>query len=75
MDEDVRLNLLPCPFCGAGETRVDANYHPPTMSKPGSLITVKIIHWCEGAGLRTTISVVGRDHIDAQNKWNQRFSG
>lgn len=73
MSEEFRMNLLPCPMCGAGETQIDARYHPPTMTRPGSLMYVNIIHWCEGEGLKTTIKVVGRDHFDAQYKWNQRI--
>lgn len=66
--------LLPCPFCGAGDTVVGEQRLPPTMRGPGALISVMIRHWCEklpgvvGGGLEFR----GRDHASAVAAWNRR---
>lgn len=31
------MKLMPCPMCGAGETRIDEKHLPPRMSGPGAL--------------------------------------
>jgi hypothetical protein len=72
------MKLLPCPMCGAGETRVDEKYLPPKMSGPGALISVAIHHWCND--LSTAIpgviaehrEVRGRDHASAEAAYNRR---
>jgi len=76
MSDDNRL--LPCPFCGGGETRVRENRHSPTMSGSGGLISVEITHWCPavpGQPSRNTITRTGRDHASAIAAWNRRASG
>ncbi len=69
-------DLSPCPFCGGGETSVDARWMPPTMSGKTSLIGVRIYHWCDIAqprpAQRLLIEVHGRDHADAAAAWNFR---
>lgn len=71
--------LLPCPFCGAGETTIHENkgtwrgvhgYGPP--------VSVEIRHWCEpveGQPMRGGITFVGRDMEGAVAKWNRRVGG
>lgn len=77
-DIDDTPHLSPCPFCGAGETSVDARWTSPTMSGKSSLIGVRIYHWCNIPGARPAqrlrIEVHGRDHADAAAAWNLRFA-
>lgn len=67
-------DLLPCPFCGAGETVVSEQRLSPTMRGQGALISVTVRHWCEklpgivGGGLEFR----GRDHESAIAAWNRR---
>jgi hypothetical protein len=70
--------LLPCPFCGAGETRTDETHLPPRMSGPGALVSVEIRHWCapmEGMLSRSSVAFAGRDHAAAAAAWNRRTGG
>lgn len=70
--------LKPCPFCGAGETRVEENRlrRAPTMGGGESpIVSVEIHHWCppvEGQPRRNYIIKVGRDHQGAIAAWNRR---
>lgn len=67
--------LLPCPFCGAGETRFHENHFDPTPSgREREPISVEVRHWCEPmAGVvRTHIVQVGRDRESAIAAWNRR---
>ena len=72
------MNLLPCPMCGAGETRVDEAHLPPRMSGPGALVSVTIHHWCNisPAKIHGVIidhrEVRGRDHASAEASYNRR---
>jgi hypothetical protein len=69
------VELLPCPFCGGGETSIRENRHSPTMSGCGGLISVEITHWCPavpGQPSRNTITRTGRDHASAIAAWNRR---
>lgn len=69
------MTLLPCPFCGGGETRISENRHSPTMSGNGGLISVEINHWCPavpGQPSRNTVTRTGRDHASAIAAWNRR---
>jgi hypothetical protein len=70
------LQLQACPFCGAGETQVRENCHPPTMRGPGALISVTIQHWCdksEGMLSGSCIKISGRDYTAAETAWNRRL--
>lgn len=70
------MDLLPCPICGGGETRIDENHLSPTMKGPGALIGVVIHHWCNNPhspGAYTEHREVrGRDHASAQLAYNRR---
>lgn len=68
------MNLLPCPICGGGETRVDEKHLPPTMGGPGGLISVVIHHWCNkpSAAIFEHREVRGRDHASAEAAYNRR---
>lgn len=74
-DIDIAAVLKPCPFCGAGETRVDEAHLAPRMNQPGALISVTIRHWCErqpGAAHVQLIAFTGRDHEQARAAWDRR---
>lgn len=71
-------DLLPCPFCDGGETRMDETRGPPRMSGESQLIGVYIYHWCAGrnkGAQRLRIEAHGRDHADAIEAWNMRAKG
>jgi hypothetical protein len=66
-------SLLPCPFCGGGETRIDESHLKPMMDRPGALISVSVKHWCGGAGVMHAYREVrGRDHDSACREYNRR---
>lgn len=66
--------LLPCPFCGSGETRFDENNHWTGMKSV--LTSVEIIHWCPSEHVinRRTIVVKGKTREQAIELWNRRKS-
>ena len=67
--------LLPCPFCGAGETIMSEKHMPPRMSGPGQLISVEIRHWCQkyGYGLsRLNVCIAAQTHEAVVLMWNTR---
>ena len=72
------MNLLPCPMCGAGETRVDEKHLSPRMSGPGALVSVVIHHWCNDPSTKIYGSIFehrevrGRDHASAEASYNRR---
>lgn len=79
MDDDLERtdDLLRCPFCGAGEYRIDVsrlNNMPRMDGKVSAIISVTIYHWCRaGEGRRRMmVQVVGRDREDAVAQWNAR---
>jgi hypothetical protein len=73
-NENEMPELLPCPFCEAGETLAHENHYSPTMS--GGIkepISVEIRHWCSQQSLpRLRIEVTGRDKAQAIAAWNTR---
>ena len=75
--DEVLATLLPCPFCGKGETDVREYRLPPSMSGKSSLISVEINHWCPvmpGGLTRRSVSFAGREATDAIAAWNRRTS-
>lgn len=70
--------LMPCPFCGGGETRIEENRlnRAPMMSgKESPVISVEIRHWCppqQGQPRRNHVVKVGRDMNSAIAAWNRR---
>ena len=70
--------MRPCPFCGAGETRITENRlnRMPDMSgRQSPIISVEITHWCAavpGQPTRNTITRTGRDMDSAVALWNIR---
>lgn len=66
--------LLPCPFCGAGDTQVHENgrmWMGKGWSEP---ISVSVRHWCDPVqGLPSRmIERIGRDAPSAIAAWNTR---
>jgi hypothetical protein len=69
------IALLPCPFCGGGETLWDETHMPPRMNGPGALVSVEVRHWCAplpGLLSRSSVVFAGRDHASAAAAWNRR---
>ncbi len=68
--------LLPCPFCGAGETQIRENgriWNGVTYTKPTS---VSVLHWCERPEGQPfcTLEKIGRDRESAIAAWNRRVA-
>ena len=68
------MGLLPCPFCGGGELRIDEQRLSPTMKGPGALISVAVRHWCDKRPgvVNVHIEFRGRDLSSAAAQWNNR---
>lgn len=69
--------LLPCPFCGGGETDIKAyplNNMPRMDGKPSAIISVEVRHWCERSdGVVASLAQFrGRDAESAIGAWNRR---
>jgi len=66
--------LLPCPFCGSGETEIRETRLPPTMKGPGAIVSVRLQHWCDRPDgvVATGISFTGRERSNAIEQWNRR---
>lgn len=68
-------DLLPCPFCGAGETVYREERLPPRMDgKQPSLISATVQHWCgvKPGVVASGIQFRGRTREDAVAAWNRR---
>lgn len=68
------VELLPCPFCGAGKTEIRENGRPWLGMRYGEPVSVSVRHWCdpiEGQPSRM-IERVGRDRAAAIDAWNTR---
>jgi len=69
--------LLPCPFCGGGETIIKENplNNMPRMDgKPSAIVSVEVRHWCEAVAgvVASGAAFRGRDHASAFAAWNRR---
>lgn len=64
--------LLPCPFCGAGETRFHEVGHWTGMQSV--VIAVRIKHWCPRADgqPQSNFEIAGKTREDAIAHWNKR---
>ena len=76
MRKDCTMNkqLLPCPFCGAGETIIKENGKVWMGSHYGEPSSVSVHHYCEpvvGQPHRG-LERVGKDRQSAINAWNLR---
>lgn len=79
MAADAGPALLPCPFCGGGETVVHRNRGTSRGMSDGVIrygedVSVEVRHWCppvEGQLTRGGITFVGRDLASAVAAWNR----
>lgn len=73
-DNTAREALLPCPFCGAGETHIEENGKVWMGMKFSEPTSVSVRHHCvpiEGQPSRM-IERIGRDRASAIAAWNRR---
>lgn len=66
--------LLPCPFCGAGETIVKPQKYWTGMRS--EVISVEVRHWCpEHTGVRGSgVTMRAKTEAEAIEKWNRRVT-
>jgi hypothetical protein len=67
-----KQELLPCPFCGAGETKIEPHYYWTGMRN--AVNSVSVIHWCpkiEGV-FHTMIERRAKTEELAVTAWNYR---
>jgi len=64
--------LLPCPFCGSGETQIQPTLYWTGMRN--NVISVTIRHWCKPLGELdgTLLQVKGKTEEEAIASWNRR---
>ncbi|NOV22892.1 hypothetical protein E5S69_04990 [Cupriavidus necator] len=67
-------DLLPCPFCGAGETVLHVNKGTWNGQGYGEPVSIEIRHWCpqEPGQPSRPILRIGRDEASAIAAWNRR---
>ena len=74
MTATIARELKPCPFCGAGETRIQEGGKVWSGMKYSAPTSVSVIHWCpaiQGQPSRM-IERIGRDEESAIAAWNRR---
>ena len=66
--------LLPCPFCGAGQTLLRPETFWTGMSN--KLVSVTVQHWCEkeDGNLQSVLQVKRKTQEEAIAAWNTRVS-
>ena len=66
--------LLPCPFCGAGESQIHVNKGTWNGHGYGEPVSVEVRHWCADVPGQPSrmISRAGRDEESAIAAWNTR---
>ena len=66
--------LLPCPFCGAGESQIHVNKGAWNGRGYGEPVSVEVRHWCADVPGQPSrmISRAGRDEASAIAAWNTR---
>lgn len=63
-------NLQPCPFCGSNQTNINTSKNWTGMRHV--IISVSIIHHCDGDPLASRLEIKAKTLIDAIHKWNTR---
>lgn len=68
------IELLPCPFCGAGESQIHVNKGTWNGRGYGEPVSVEVRHWCADVPGQPSrmISRAGRDEASAIAAWNTR---
>ena len=66
--------LMPCPFCGAGESQIHVNKGTWNGRGYGEPVSVEVRHWCTDVPGQPSrmISRAGRDAASATAAWNTR---
>lgn len=66
--------LLPCPFCGAGESQIHVNKGTWNGRRYGEPVSVEVRHWCADVPGQPSrmVSRAGRDEASAIAAWNTR---
>jgi hypothetical protein len=64
-----KAELLPCPFCAAGETIIAPRTYWTGMKS--EIISVEVRHWCAETG-GSSIVMRGKTEDIAIEKWNRR---
>jgi hypothetical protein len=74
MIDEAKAQLLPCPFCGAGDTQLREVKHWTGMSSV--VLSVSVYHWCEPVEGQPgrVIERIGRDEESAIAAWNRRVA-
>jgi len=70
--KDGESELPPCPFCGAGETKIRETTH--WTGRSNTVISVHVVHWCprvEGQP-QSIINLAGKTREDAIRAWQSR---
>jgi hypothetical protein len=67
-------DLKPCPWCGAGDTRIEPNGQVWTGMRYSEPISVSVRHWCPAIPGQPSrmIERIGRDEASAIAAWNAR---
>jgi hypothetical protein len=63
--------LLPCPFCGAGETISEPDSKHWTGMRT-DILSWHIRHWCDYPQYAPTLNVRGRTETESVERWNRR---
>jgi hypothetical protein len=66
--------LLPCPFCGAGQTEMHESGKVWLGMRYSEPTSVSVRHWCDAIVGQPSrmIERVGRDEASAIKAWNMR---
>jgi len=62
--------LSPCPFCKAGETRIDEQTYWTGMRS--QILSVSVKHWCPKSPLTSFIEMKAKTKEEAVALWNTR---
>jgi len=67
-------DLKPCPFCAAGETRIEESKHWTGMRSV--VISATVMHWCPrpDGQPQSMLQVKGKTMEDAVARWNERVA-
>lgn len=68
--DQLRQELLPCPFCGAGETRIDEKVF--WTGRSNTIISVTVMHWCPRSPLQSLLQLTAKTREEAIALWNRR---
>ena len=67
--------LKACPFCGAGETRLQENGKMWTGMRYSEPVSVSVLHYCTPVAGQPSRAIerIGRDEASAIEAWNRRY--